>query len=104
MINFQRIILRANTAFNLISQFNNFQVYRSNIKVTVSPGNLHTKIAATLSFWGQEENQQELPARKKRAPYDGPSCFELDQYGNDCIFIASDSSCTGKQQKHGFIK
>ena len=27
----------------------------------------------------------------------GPSCFELDQYGEDCISIVRDSSCTRKQ-------
>ena len=27
----------------------------------------------------------------------GPSCFELDQYGDGCISIVRDSSCTTKQ-------
>ena len=27
----------------------------------------------------------------------GPSCFELDQYGEDCISLVRDSSCTRNQ-------
>ena len=32
----------------------------------------------------------------------GPRCLELDQFGEDCIFIVRDPSCTRKEWRHSF--
>ena len=32
----------------------------------------------------------------------GAYCFELDQYGEDCIFTVRDPSCTRKPEKAWF--